>query len=211
MRTRNEEDVLRLADKDCMEKNYQVLGLKEGATLDEIKKAYREISIKGHPSNIHCNAKTMRQAEEACKAYAYITEYFSEMEEKRKAIKLGFVNFLKAHISEFEEENKKEREEAERRLRDRLYDSDEEERNLLKLAHGKRFPWEDVVSSMERHLDKIRIEKECCPYCGKHIISLHFHSSQKSWDDNTGYSGLMRICVYCGKQLHFKIFEMSSI
>lgn len=73
----------------------------------------------------------------------------------------------------------------------------------------KIFPWEDVVSSIEDNLDDIDTDKECCAFCGRNIVSLYFSSPEWTWESMLGCAGYMKICVNCGKQLHFDCTEMN--
>ena len=71
------------------------------------------------------------------------------------------------------------------------------------------FFWLEVIDSMEKFLDKIDMDEEHCPYCGKNLISLYFCSQDWTWATLCGRAGYMKICVDCGKQLQFDCIMMN--
>ncbi len=52
---------------------YKVLGLKPGASADEIKAAYRRAALRWHPDRNPGNAKAAEKFREACAAYVALT------------------------------------------------------------------------------------------------------------------------------------------
>ena len=59
-----------MANKDY----YQVLGLKKGATADEIKKAYRKLAVKFHPDKNPDNKEAEEKFKEINEAYAVLSD-----------------------------------------------------------------------------------------------------------------------------------------
>ena len=116
----------------------------------------------------------------------------------KKEEKVRLINRLKERISAFERKE----EEARQKLENGQYASEEEKKELRDWAY-ESFPYGDVVSSMEEHLDSINLEKECCPECGGKVVSFYFCSPQWTWDGLLGRAGDMKICVDCGKQFDF--------
>lgn len=122
--------------------------------------------------------------------------------EKKEKIEL--ISQLKRCIPEFERRE----EEARQKLEKKLYASEEEKEVLRDWAYNG-YPYDDVVSSMEEHLDKVKLEKKCCPDCGGKVVFLYFRSPQWTWDNYMGRSCYMTICIHCGKQVRLRRLAMN--
>lgn len=69
--------------------------------------------------------------------------------------KIELISQLKKRIPEFERKE----EEARQKLEKNEYASEEEKEVLRDWAYNE-YPYDDVVSSMEEHLDKVKLEKK---------------------------------------------------
>lgn len=118
--------------------------------------------------------------------------------------KIALIEQLKKRIPEFE----RKKEEARQKLEKKLYTSEKEKKELQDWAY-EGFPYTDIVASMEEHLDEVKLEKECCPDCGGMVVSFYFHSPEWTWKNLMGRAGYMKICVDCGKQVHFRWLAMN--
>ena len=52
---------------------YEILGLKKGASKDEIKKAYRKLALKHHPDRNEGDAESEKKFKEISEAYAVLS------------------------------------------------------------------------------------------------------------------------------------------
>lgn len=118
--------------------------------------------------------------------------------------KIELIEQLKKRIPEFE----RKKEEARQKLEKKLYTSEEEKKELQDWVY-EGYPYDDVVSSMEEHLDEVKFEKECCPECGGKVVFLYFRSPQWTWDNYIGRSCYMAICIHCGKQVRLRMLAMN--
>lgn len=116
--------------------------------------------------------------------------------EKKEKIEL--IRQLKEHVLEFGLKKI----EAYQKLEKNLYASEKEKKELQDWAY-EGFPYTDVVSSMEEHLDEVKLEEERCPACGGKVVSFYFCSPNWTWSGFVGRAGDMKICVDCGKQFDF--------
>lgn len=91
-----------------MNKNYQILGLNKGATLEEVKKAYRNLSKKYHPDNIEGDIDKFSKI---CDAYKSIERVLYDDVQTSKNIEyeelLKKMNEIKSEIEEFENATQK--------------------------------------------------------------------------------------------------------
>lgn len=71
------------------------------------------------------------------------------------------------------------------------------------------FPWNDVLDSMLRQPEKVRISDTLCPECGEHHIELYFSSPDWTWRNLCGRAGTMKICSKCEKQVDFCLEVMN--
>lgn len=115
-----------------------------------------------------------------------------------KEEKIELIEQLKKCIPEFE----RKAEEARQKLKKNEYASEKEKKNLQDWAY-EVFPYTDVVSSLEEHLDSINLEEECCSDCEGKVVSFYFCSPDWTWRGCLGWAGDMKICVDCGKQFDF--------
>ena len=118
--------------------------------------------------------------------------------------KIELIEQLKKRIPEFE----RKKEEARQKLEKKLYTSEEEKKELQDWVY-EGYPYDDVVSSMEEHLDEVKFEKKCCPECGGKVVFLYFRSPQWTWDNYIGRSCYMAICIHCGKQVRLRMLAMN--
>ena len=56
---------------------YDILGIPENATLEEIKKAYRREAMKWHPDRRNNSAEAKDRFHQAAEAYKYLSENYS--------------------------------------------------------------------------------------------------------------------------------------
>lgn len=68
---------------------YEVLGLKKGATVDEIKRAYRKLAVKYHPDKNPGNKEAEERFKEINEAYAVL----SDPQKKEQFDQFGSTNF----------------------------------------------------------------------------------------------------------------------
>ncbi|MBI3591558.1 MAG: DnaJ domain-containing protein [Candidatus Melainabacteria bacterium] len=61
-----------------LNKYYETLGLKEGASLDEIKKAYRKLARDNHPDRTSNDEEATKRFKEASDAFAALEKLFLE-------------------------------------------------------------------------------------------------------------------------------------
>ena len=89
----------------------------------------------------------------------------------KKEEKVRLINRLKERFPEFE----RKKEEARQKLENGQYASEKEKRELRDWAY-ESFPYGDVVSSMEEHLDSINLEKNVVRSVeGRLCPSFFFH------------------------------------
>ena len=122
----------------------------------------------------------------------------------RKEEKIKLINQLKERIPEFE----RKKEEACQKLKEGLYSSEEEKQDLSDWAYNG-VPYDDIVSSMEENLEKVKLNKGTCPHCGGKVVSLYFRSPDWTWEAFMGRAGYMKLCVDCGKQMQFDCMAMN--
>jgi len=66
-------------NRDMVDHHYATLGLKKGATMEEIKKSYRKLSMKYHPDKVrHLGDEFQKIAEEKMKEINGAYEYFKK-------------------------------------------------------------------------------------------------------------------------------------
>lgn len=81
-------------------KYYDLLGLKKGASLDEIKKAYRKLAMQYHPDRNPGDKQAEEKFKELAEAYAVL----SDPEKKRQYDALGDSRFSQQQGSHFQED-----------------------------------------------------------------------------------------------------------
>ncbi len=183
------------------EKYYRVLDLDVGASQDEVKKAFRELSHIWHPDNhmgksSNVENRATEKFKELSNAYQVLKEYL-RAEEKKKA---------EQDEREREGKERKQREENERQKKaeqDRR-DREEKERKFWEEQAKKkqeeekeRKYWEEQVKKKHKEEKSKKIKKEyifvSCPKCKKNIIA------------NTT-ENLSRTCESCG-HVYYYYFE----
>ena len=79
-----------------MAKNYyEILGVDENATADEIKKKYRKLSIQFHPDRNPDN----KEAEEKFKEIAEAYETLSDEDKRKAALHSGFATIMQDKVT----------------------------------------------------------------------------------------------------------------
>ena len=113
-------------------KYYEILGVSETATLEEIKKAYRKLAMKWHPDK--WMSKSLEEKEEANKKMKEINKAFEVLgdEELRKRYDLGLTDFP-ADDFNFQYDPKEEVRKQEEELRRREINIIDLELEILKL------------------------------------------------------------------------------
>ena len=81
-----EELLEKLSTKD-IEKYYKILDLEKNATLQQIKKRYRELVLKYHPDKYHDSGEKFKEVNEA---YKFLCEREKTFEEKIYGEKVSF-------------------------------------------------------------------------------------------------------------------------
>lgn len=75
-----------------MKNYYEILGLKETATIDEIKKAYRKLAMQHHPDRNQGNKKSEEEFKQINEAYSTLSDESKKKEYDLKR-KMGFSDF----------------------------------------------------------------------------------------------------------------------
>ena len=67
--------------RDTVDRHYATLGLQKGASIDEIKRAYRKLSMKYHPDKVrHLGDEFQKISEEKMKEINAAYEYFKKQQ-----------------------------------------------------------------------------------------------------------------------------------
>lgn len=118
-----------------VKKYYQILGVSETATQDDIKKVYHKLSLKWHPDRQ--SGKSLKEKETANKKMQEINQAYEVLsnEEKRKKYDLGETNFTsdfagsecEAEMEDIKEKIRRKQEEI-NIMKDMLANEEERER-----------------------------------------------------------------------------------
>jgi len=68
------------------------------------------------------------------------------------------------------------------------------------------FPWEDVGENLITYAEqgyRLRVIKDRCPICHRHLHEVYFCSPEWTWEDLCGREGFLIYCPHCRVQWRF--------